>query len=87
VRAQELQAIFDIIGTPEWACIDGVESEQWRHYLARMPAQAPHLVRTFGFAGEPAIDLLRRMLAFDPKRRCAAALHVCDAPAIRSACC
>ena len=66
---QELQAIFDIIGTPEWACIDAVESAQWRHYLARMPAQAPHLTRTFGFAGEPAVDLLRRLLAFDPARR------------------
>ena len=67
---QELQAIFDVIGTPEWACIDDVENEQWRHYLAHMPAQAPHLMRSFGFAGEPAVDLLRRMLAFDPARRC-----------------
>lgn len=30
-------------------------------------------MRSFGFAGEPAVDLLRRMLAFDPQRRCSAA--------------
>jgi hypothetical protein len=66
---QELQAIFDVIGTPEWACLDGVKNPQWRHFLGRLPAQAPHLMRNFGFAGEPAVDLLRRMLAFDPKRR------------------
>ena len=72
-RVQELQAIFDVIGTPEWACIDAVDSPAWRHFLTRMPAQAPHLMRSFGFAGEPAVDLLRRMLAFDPERRCSAA--------------
>jgi hypothetical protein len=69
---QELQAIFDVIGTPEWACIDAVDNPAWRHYLARLPAQAPHLMRNFGFAGEPAVDFLRRMLAFDPSRRCSA---------------
>lgn len=69
---QELQAIFDVIGTPEWACIDAVDNPAWRHYLARLPAQAPHLMRNFGFSGEPAVDFLRRMLAFDPSRRCSA---------------
>lgn len=67
---QELKAIFDVIGTPEWACIEGVESERWRSFLHRLPAQAPHLMRRFGVAGEPAVDMLRRLLAFDPMRRC-----------------
>lgn len=67
---QELSAIFDVIGTPEWACIEGVESERWRSFLRRLPAQAPHLMRRFGAAGEPAVDMLRRLLAFDPQRRC-----------------
>lgn len=71
---QELQAIFDVIGTPEWACLETVENERWRYFLRQLPAQAPHLIRNFSFAGEPAIDLLRRMLAFDPQRRCAHAL-------------
>ena len=66
---QELQAIFDVIGTPEWACVETVENPRWRHFLWRLPAQAPHLMRLFGFAGEPAVDLIRRMLAFDPHRR------------------
>jgi hypothetical protein len=66
---QELEAIFEVIGSPEWSCIEAVESEAWRHFLWQVPATAPHLHRRFGFAGEPAVDLLRRLLAFDPNRR------------------
>jgi mitogen-activated protein kinase 1/3 len=72
-HTQELEAIFDVIGSPEWSCIEAVESEAWRSFLWQVPATAPHLMRRFGFAGEPAVDLLRRMLAFDPNRRCAEA--------------
>eukprot|EP00892_Ulva_mutabilis_P011340 jgi/Ulvmu1/8579/UM045_0021.1 len=72
VAGRELRAIFDVIGTPEWACIEAVESERWRSFLRRLPAQAPHLMRRFGVSGEPAVDMLRRLLAFDPKRRCCA---------------
>lgn len=67
---QELEAIFEVIGSPEWSCIEAVESEAWRRFLWQVPATAPHLHRRFGFAGEPAVDLLRRLLAFDPHRRC-----------------
>ena len=69
---QELEAIFEVIGSPEWSCIEAVESEAWRRFLWQVPATAPHLHRRFGFAGEPAVDLLRRLLAFDPNRRCGA---------------
>lgn len=66
---QELEAIFEVIGSPEWSCIEAVESEAWRRFLWQVPNTAPHLHRRFGFAGEPAVDLLRRLLAFDPNRR------------------
>lgn len=73
---QELHAIFAVIGTPEWACIELVENPRWRAYLLHLPALAPCLVRNFGFADEVALDLLRRLLAFDPSRRCVH-LHPC----------
>ena len=69
---QELQAIFEVIGTPEWTCVENVENKRWRRYLARLPAKAPAFMRRFGFAGEVALDVLRRLLAFDPRRRCSA---------------
>eukprot|EP00803_Ostreobium_quekettii_P009627 evm.model.scf_446EXC.6 EVM.evm.TU.scf_446EXC.6 scf_446EXC:55715-62744(+) len=69
---RELQALFDVIGTPAWACIELVQSPQWRHYLRKLPLRSGTLHRMFGFAGEPALDLLSRMLTFDPSRRCSA---------------
>ena len=49
-----------------------MQSEAWRAYLARLPGRAPTLHRRFGAAGEVAVDLLSRMLQFDPGRRCSA---------------
>lgn len=72
VTRRELQALFDVIGTPPWADLEGVQSAAWRQYLARLPGRAPSLFRRFGSAGECAVDLLARMLAFDPQRRCSA---------------
>lgn len=74
---RELAALFNVIGTPSWSDIEAIESPQWRHYLEHLPGKAPTLFRRFGAAGEPAVDLLRRMLEFDPSRRCSCeeALH------------
>ncbi|RMZ56226.1 hypothetical protein APUTEX25_002416 [Auxenochlorella protothecoides] len=72
VTRRELQALFDVIGTPSWADVDKVQSPAWRRYLANLPGKAPSLYRRFADAGECAIDLLARMLAFDPARRCSA---------------
>ncbi|CAG9462421.1 unnamed protein product [Pedinophyceae sp. YPF-701] len=69
---RELNALFDVIGTPAWACIENISDENWRRYLHRLPGRAPTLYRRFSHAGEPAVDLLSRMLAFDPSRRCSA---------------
>ncbi|GFR43880.1 hypothetical protein Agub_g5009 [Astrephomene gubernaculifera] len=68
----ELSALFAVIGTPAWACIEGVPSEAWRRYLFHIPGRAPTLHRRFGQAGEVAVDLLARLLQFDPGRRASA---------------
>ena len=73
--ATELDALFDVIGTPSWADIAAVASRPWRRHLAALPHRAPRLARTLGGggAGEVALSLLARMLAFDPARRPSAA--------------
>ncbi|KAL3143658.1 hypothetical protein ABBQ38_002453 [Trebouxia sp. C0009 RCD-2024] len=68
----ELQALFDIIGTPHWADVEAISSRPWKKYLQRLPGKAPTLFRHLGNAGEPAVHLLGRLLAFDPARRCSA---------------
>ncbi|KAG2438702.1 hypothetical protein HXX76_005248 [Chlamydomonas incerta] len=68
----ELTALFSVIGTPAWACIESVPSEAWRRYLFHIPGKAPTLYRRFGGAGEVAVDLLSRLLQFDPARRASA---------------
>lgn len=42
---QELHALFDVIGTPAWACIGGVQSPAWRSYLLKVRGKAPTLYR------------------------------------------
>ena len=68
----ELDALFQVIGTPAWACIESVDSQSWRRYLRNLPLKAGTLHRRFGNAGEVAVDLLTRLLTFDPSRRCSA---------------
>ena len=41
----ELQALFDIIGTPHWADVEALQSPAWRKYLQRLPGRAPTLYR------------------------------------------
>ena len=43
----ELQALFDIIGTPHWADVEALHSPAWRKYLQRLPGKAPTLYRCF----------------------------------------
>lgn len=66
----ELQALFAVIGTPCWADVAAVQEPSWRRYLHHLPGRAPTLYRRFSAAGEAAVDLLSRLLAFDPTRRC-----------------
>lgn len=66
---RELQALFDVVGTPSWRDAASVPLPEWRRYLERLPGKAPTLYRRFAAAGEPAIHLLARLLEFDPDRR------------------
>ena len=70
VRAR-LNLFFDVIGTPSWHDVDAVSSERWRRYLRGVRGRPGNILRRFAFgrAGERAVDLLLRMLTFDPRRR------------------
>ena len=68
---RELQALFDVVGTPSWRDAGAVEMEEWRRYLERLPGKAPTLYRRFKAAGEVAVHLLTRLLDFDPVGRAA----------------
>ncbi len=35
----ELDALFAVIGTPAWSCIDGVQSLPWRKFLKKIPGR------------------------------------------------
>ncbi len=35
----ELSALFAVVGTPAWSCINAVQSEPWRNYLRRIPGR------------------------------------------------
>ncbi|KAG0587203.1 hypothetical protein KC19_2G147900 [Ceratodon purpureus] len=70
---EQLDVIFDVIGTPCWKDIESVPGEHWRAYLKKVPGRAGNIVkRLSGLVDDNALDLLQRMLAFAPQRRCTA---------------
>uniref|UniRef100_A0A061SNS9 Mitogen-activated protein kinase 2 n=2 Tax=Tetraselmis sp. GSL018 TaxID=582737 RepID=A0A061SNS9_9CHLO len=74
---RELETLFDVVGTPAWRCIENVPSQEWRAYLRRLPGRAPKLHRRFRNAGEEALDLLARLLTFEPSRRASSEEAMC----------
>lgn len=70
---EQLDVIFDVIGTPCWKDIESVPGEHWRAYLKKVPGRAGNVLKQLsGLVDDNALDLLQRMLAFAPQRRCSA---------------
>jgi mitogen-activated protein kinase 1/3 len=69
---REIETVFDIIGTPPWSSIEKIESPNWRHYLSRTPLKSTALHRIFASHDQSAVDLLGRLLTFDPDVRACA---------------
>lgn len=69
-KKDQLQVIFDVMGTPTEDEIARVRTEEAREALSRLPKQAPSdLSARFPTAGEEALDLLRGLLRFLPEDR------------------
>lgn len=52
----ELQALFDIIGTPHWADVEALQSPAWKKYLQRLPGKAPTLFRYLYPLSKPSVS-------------------------------
>jgi len=68
-RSMQLDKYFDTIGTPGWFDIESLPAEKWRRYLSKMTGRSGTLHQIFSGVDADALDLLTRMLAFDPRRR------------------
>ena len=67
-QLDQLNVIFEVIGTPSLDDIRGLGDVQ--NYLQSLPKKEPKdLQRMFAGAPPDAVDLLRRMLAFNPAKR------------------
>ena len=70
LRTDQLNMIFSLIGTPTARDIDRVKNEQARSYLRSLRAVAPAvLADKFPGTDPQALDLLSKLLRFDPDAR------------------
>ncbi len=66
----QLQLILSVVGTPSEEYVKNVGSERVKAYLQSLPPRKPvELSVLFPNASSLALDLLRRMLQLDPKKR------------------
>jgi serine/threonine protein kinase len=71
---EQLQLILQKIGTPDEDVIQRIPSERSREYLRRLPRYPKlSLYKRFPNANILAIDLLEKMIAFEPNARISAA--------------
>ncbi len=72
-QVDQLNVIFDVIGTPTDDDINNIASAKARNYLKSLPRKPKMSSRTRYPGADPkAIDLLNRLLAFDPQKRISA---------------
>ncbi|QDZ25586.1 serine/threonine protein kinase [Chloropicon primus] len=69
---RELRTVFEVVGTPAWHLVNKISDQRWKSFLMHLPGHAPTLGRRFQGISEVCLDLLRRMLEFDPETRCGA---------------
>ncbi|KAL8271443.1 hypothetical protein Esti_004644 [Eimeria stiedai] len=66
----QLNVIFNVLGTPSEEEIEALESEEAKQYIRTFaPKEAHDLAERFSASSPEALSLLKRMLVFNPKRR------------------
>jgi len=69
-QLDQLNVIFDVIGTPTKDEIERIDNDRARSYLRSLPFKPKiDLARRFAGADPAAVDLLQKLLFFDPARR------------------
>ena len=70
----QLNTIFNVIGTPSKGDLECVDNIRSRHYLQELESKpAINLYKRFPIADPNAIDLLNKLLCFNPTKRITAA--------------
>jgi len=66
----QLKLIIDLLGKPSDEEIENINSHKFREMIKTVPKRPPKsLSKIFPGANEEAIDLMRKMLIFDPVSR------------------
>jgi mitogen-activated protein kinase 1/3 len=69
-QLDQLNVIFDVIGTPSKEEIEKIDNDRARSYLRSLPFKPKiDLPRRFAGAEAQAVDLLQKLLFFDPSKR------------------
>ena len=69
-QLDQLNVIFDVIGTPTKDEIEKIDNDRARSYLRSLPFKPKiDLPKRFAGADPAAVDLLQKLLFFDPSKR------------------
>jgi mitogen-activated protein kinase 1/3 len=71
---QQLRLIIETLGTPTTSDLEVIQNPQAKEYIMKLPKRAPvNFQSLYPNASVQAVDLLSKMLAFDPAKRITAA--------------
>mmetsp|Transcript_95120 Transcript_95120/g.116462 ORF Transcript_95120/g.116462 Transcript_95120/m.116462 type:complete len:499 (+) Transcript_95120:106-1602(+) len=69
-RVDQMQVIFDLIGTPPESEIQKIDDDKARKYLHNLPFKRPaNLKKVFPGVSEKGLDLMKQLLQFDVDKR------------------